>query len=824
MSVPETVVTLVERFHENRDSYRRAAYNEAQVRQEFINPLFEALGWDVSNRRGYAEPYKEVVHEASLRVEGVPRAPDYSFRIGGTRKFFVEAKKPAVDLKEGAAAAFQLRRYAWSANLPVSILTDFEEWAVYDTRIKPQKSDKPSRARISYLRFEDYPARWEELSSAFGREAVLKGSFDRFVQTAASKRGTSEVDTAFLAEIEGWRDVLARTMALRNPDLSGRALNAVVQRTIDRVVFLRISEDRGVEPYGQLRDAVAREDAYSGLLALYAHADRKYNSGLFHFRQEKGRAGEPDTLSMRLKVDSKALQSIVRGLYYPECPYEFSVLPSHILGSVYERFLGSVIRLTAGHRAVVEEKPEVRKAGGVYYTPRPIVRYIVEHAVAPLLGGRTPDDLKDLRIVDPACGSGSFLLEAYHYLLAWHHEWYTANRDRYRRKYRGRLREDALGRLWLSGEERKRILLAHIYGVDIDPQAVEVTKLSLLLSVLEGETAESLNAQMTLFASRALPDLGGNIKCGNALISDDFFSRAGQLDLIGDERLFEVNPFNWSREFPDVFGDGGFSAVIGNPPYVLIQDRFRDEEQLSYVRENFEVASYKVDTYHLFMERGFALTRPGGRCAMITPANFLTNNHLKVLREHLLKVGRPDHVLVLDGGVFEKVSVDNAIFVMEVGGALSPFPIRRARYDNGRLTPLGEYSVDPAAVLSDPHRLFTGSAGGELGGLWANLDASSLRLGGIAHVNFGKQLRDRRLFERDVITVFSLAEVPPDYVPCLTGQNVGRYHVRWGGLACLDDPIARRGGTWDRERHEANPKLLTRQIGRYPEFGLDTNG
>ena len=250
MPVPQEIVGLVGRFENNRESYRSGTYNETQLRREFVDPFFKILGWDVNNEKGYAEAYKDVIHEDSIKVGGLTKAPDYCFRIGGTRKFFVETKKPSVNLKDDISPAFQLRRYAWSAKLPLSILTDFEEFAVYDCRVKPDKSDKSSTARILYLTSAEYAQRWDEIFEIFSRDAVLKGSFDTYAESSKVKKGTASVDDAFLKEIESWRDTLARSLALRNPDLTQYDLNFTVQRTIDRIVFLRICEDRGIEKYG----------------------------------------------------------------------------------------------------------------------------------------------------------------------------------------------------------------------------------------------------------------------------------------------------------------------------------------------------------------------------------------------------------------------------------------------------------------------------------------------------------------------------------------------------------------------------------------------
>ncbi len=656
MAAPKEIVELVERFESNREAYKSGHYNETQVRREFVDPLFKALGWDIDNEQGFAEAYKDVIHEDAIKVGGTTRAPDYSFRIGGQRKFFLETKKPSVDIKEDIHPAFQLRRYAWTAKLPLSILTDFEEFSVYDCTIKPDKSDKPSKGRILYLTCRDYLEQWDEIEAIFSKNAILKGSFDKYAQDKRGKRGTAQVDSAFLEEIAGWREILARNIALRNPELDTRELNYAVQATVNRIVFLRICEDRGIERLMKMEDLLSGERVYPRLCELFRRADERYNSGIFHFEKESGREN-PDTLSLRLNIDDKPLKDIIRRLYYPDSPYEFSVLPAEILGQVYEQFLGKVIRLTDGHRAVVEDKPEVKKAGGVKYTPAYIVDYIVKNTLGPTLEGKTPSDATKISVLDPACGSGSFLIVAYQHLLDWHREWYVQNllpmlqsglrpssiQIRHMlpgiegaSKGRKKEREPELpvfqgrGGEWrLTTAERKRILLNNIYGVDIDRQAVEVTKLSLLLKVLEGENEETISKQLTLFSERALPDLSRNIKCGNSLIGWDILEENPSL---GQEEIERINPFDWRAEYPEVFGRGGFDVVIGNPPYV------RQEglgEFKGYFQKHFQVYQGTADLYAYFMERGVSLLQDEGIFSYIVANKWMRANYGLPLRRWL---------------------------------------------------------------------------------------------------------------------------------------------------------------------------------------------
>jgi predicted type IV restriction endonuclease len=789
MAAPKIILALIERFERNLEAYKSGSYNETQVRREFIDPFFEELGWDVNNKEGNAEAYKDVIHEDAVKVGGITKAPDYSFRIGGQRKFFVEAKKPSVNIKDAPAAAFQVRRYAWSAKLPLSIVTDFGELVVYDCRIKPDQNDKSDKARVKYYTYRQYAEKWDEIAAIFSKDAILKGSFDKYAESNKTKRGTAEVDSAFLAEIESWREMLARNIALRNT-LTVRELNDSVQRIIDRIIFLRIAEDRGIEDYGSLRGIGNGNNTFARLQELFYKADDRYNSGLFHFRHEKDEAEPPDKLTPDLQIDDKPLKDILKTLYYPDSPYEFAVLPANILGQVYEQFLGKVIRLSSDHRAVVEDKPEVKKAGGVFYTPTYIVEYIVKNTVGKLLEGKTSKKAESLRILDPACGSGSFLLGVYQYLLDWHLKWYVENDpEKWAKTKKPALYKGQGGARQMTTAERKRILLNNIYGVDIDSQAVEVTKLSLLLKVLEGETGETLNQQRKLFHERALPNLGGNIKCGNSLIGPDFYD-GKQMNLMDTEETQRVNVFDWQAEFPEIFKAGGFDAAIGNPPYIQSRSDMITEQDKNYLYQNYQTSEYQLNTYGLFIEKGFKLLREGGCLGYIIPNYWLSTRYDEKLRDFVFKQNAAAE-LVNVYKVFANATVDTVL--------LKGFRTRKPRYPKSFTI----RSID-RSLITIPERLNAVKEG-----MWSYTNDHCLlsdttpidvSFSDVMQLKGEKTLTDYFVFKKgmqpyevgkgeppqtremmDAKIYHSKGKIDECWQPLLTARNVKRYRLDWQG-------------------------------------------
>ena len=327
---------------------------------------------------------------------------------------------------------------------------------------------------------------------------------------------------------------------------------------------------------------------------------------------------------------------------------------------MYERFLGKTIRLKGTHTAIIEEKPEVKKAGGVYYTPQYIVDYIIKNTVGEKIKDKTPDDIAKIKICDPACGSGSFLVGAYQYLLNYHLDYYTKSENIDSSLKKENIFRTTSDSYKLTVEEKKHILQNSIFGVDIDSQAIEVTKLSLYLKLLEDEGGMEGN-MFSQSTGTLLPSLEDNIKCGNSLIGTDFYLNKN-IELDDSERI-KVNCFNWEREFATIFQNGGFDVVIGNPPYIFTRELMLDVQK-KYFYEKYINTQFKLNTYILFSEKAYNILSNKGCFGFIIPNNWLTLEYASEFRKFILENTGNIKILTSKDKVFD-ANVDISILVYE---------------------------------------------------------------------------------------------------------------------------------------------------------------
>jgi len=636
----------VDHFKNNEDRYKKSSYNETMVRNEFINKFFECLGWDVTNNRGVQDEFKDVEMEYSVKTHTGAKRPDYAFNMGGVVQFFVEAKKPSENISKSKRHATQLKRYAFNKKIPISILTDFEELAVYDCRRRPKDGESVRLGRKQYFRYEEYVEKFDVMWDLFSKESVSRGSLGRYIRI---DRGTELVNSAFLSDMKEWRKQLSREMFASNGWLTDDELNFCVQKVMDRVLFLRICEDRGIEESGQLKQKTKKPGIYKSLIDLFQASNDKYNSGLFNF--------DIDSVTTTIKIKDGVLKKIIEQLYPPTSPYDFSVLSIEILGQAYEEFLGQVIQITGNGTVIIKDKPEVKSAGGVFYTPSFVVSYIVKNTVRKSLEKKSPEQIAELKIIDPACGSGAFLVGAFSELLDYHLSYY---KKKYRVDEGGKKQQKNreiynVGERWyLTAEIKKRILLNNIYGLDRDSYAVEITKLSLLLKVLENESEEKIAKQLTLFHEKALPDLDNNILCGNTLVSYNI----RQKFQLSDKDIRDLRPFEWNdtgHKLGRIFEGGGFDMVIGNPPYIAV--RKLPKIQRKYFADTYDTPSKTYDIYYLFLEVGMKLLSKKGQMSFILPHKFFTGESGRELRCFMGRRGAVKEVIHFGTNqVFEKSS------------------------------------------------------------------------------------------------------------------------------------------------------------------------
>lgn len=659
MSAPEKLHELVEMFRRNEQRYNSSDYKEMELRSSFIDPFLELFDWHPRQESNVLAEWRDCIQEAT--VEGAKgearKRPDYECRIGQTPVMYVEVKTPHENIHVVPKPALQLRSYTHSNELPVGVLTNFAKLAVYDGRFQPKLGQGAEYGRILKLSYPEYVENWDLLYSVISKNAIISGSQQDFVHKQPTK-GIFPIGKAILAEIEGWREDLANSIAHAEQNqklkLNGDSLGFAVGRIIDRILFIRVSEAKGLEHEEPMRLITKGDGVYKRLLQLFHYADARYNSGLFHFKPEQGRE-DSDELALKLHVGDKVLRNIIDSLYSEDNLTDFSKVPVEILGQVYEQFLGKVITLPEPAKARIEDNPRGNRDTGVFYTPSYIVKYIVDQTLSPFTKGKTPKDIANLKILDPACGSGSFLLGAYDFLLTFYQDYYRANNPA---KHPAKVTWTHQDGYKLTLRARKEILLAHIFGVDIDFQAVEVTKLSLLLKVLDGETKYSIDSELKLL-ERALPDLWKNIKCGNSLLEKDWEDMGRE---VTDDELDKLKPFDWGKGFPAIMKQGGFDAVIGNPPYVrqeTLGQAFKD-----YAKKKFEVYNGIADLYTYFFERSHKLLKPEGRFGMICSNKWLRADYGKGLRAFMANQTTLEQIV--DFGelkVFENAATFPAIFI-----------------------------------------------------------------------------------------------------------------------------------------------------------------
>jgi type I restriction-modification system DNA methylase subunit len=590
------IQVLIKNYSEGIKTYQKNTYNETQLRNDFLDPFFELLGWDLRNNQGKPTNEREVLVEEGLKAgaEQNTKKPDYTFRLFAERKFFVEAKKPSVKVERNDSAAKQVRRYGYTAKLKISVLTNFEYLIIYDCTEKVEGTNTYNTWKIKQYHYTEYPEKLDELKKLLGKNSVYSGAFDEEWEELELNRDTVNVDNLFLQQINSWRLQLGKEFLRLKEDIEEEELNDLVQGYLNRILFLRVCEDRNIEEYQTLFNYATTED-FAALANKFEVADKRYNSRLF----------EQSWVDKILGDVESVFWEIIQALYYPESPYSFSVFSSDVLGSIYEIFLSDTL-IIKGKELILQAKPE-QVDRDIVTTPTNIIRDILRETLVKYCEDKPFGKIMEMRLADIACGSGAFLLESYQVLQ-------DILIDKFLVESPESLIPNGVHSFKLPFQIKRDLLLNCIYGIDKDYNAVEAAKFGLLLKLLEGENVASLGNDLPL-----LPSLDDNIEFGNSLLNTTITTK------LSEEELLEVNPYDFEE---------GFDVIVGNPPYMKSEDmKAFTPKELPLYKKHFDWAFKQFDKYFLFLEQSVKeLLNDNGYYGFIIPSKFTKVGAAKNMR------------------------------------------------------------------------------------------------------------------------------------------------------------------------------------------------
>lgn len=745
------IKNLVEKYREIESTGKLSAYNEAQTRNEFIEPMFEYLGWDMRNLRNK----REVITEESVSSGRV----DLSFQLQGMPVFFLEAKAIRINLDEWKWAE-QAINYSWNKSVSWAVLSDFEGVKIFNADLPPKNLASNLFLELKFDEFED---RFDDLW-LLSKESFQAQELNLRAEKWRKSDKRTQVGQKLFEDLMSWRNLLTKQISKQNA-VNLEDLNEGVQTILDRLIFIRTAEDRKIvspslEPLLKAKSA----NLYNDLKKLFVDFDKAFNSKLFSQHN-----------CDKWEIESKTLSKIVSGLYLEEngYKYDFSVITADVLGGMYEQYLSFVQneKIDSAHKSK-------RKAQGIYYTPKIIVDFLLDESLEKLIQRRTKG--QPLRILDPACGSGSFLIAAYDRLI----------------EAQNRVAQTSL-------YDSFEILQGSLYGVDIDEQAVEVAQLNLLLKALVEKTL--------------LPTLQQNLKHGNSLI----FGEPIELQDIFGAEVYDNKPFNYSKEMPSVFTNGGFDLVIGNPPYVFARGGSFENNVKEFYKDHYQVAQYQLNTYALFIERAFQLLKPGGYLAFIVPNTWLTIQTFSGLRKFLLENTSTLKIINIFDKVFSAANVDTCLLIAEKG---TGGDVVLGEITNGGVEEIGHFAK---LDFTAPEYMINIALQKDVEGMSIvkKISEKSKPLSDFCDVKTGLKAyqigkgKPKQTEKQKANRVFHSQEKLDDsYMKYLEGRDVKRYLLGWGGQwlkygKFLAEPRSMELFTGER--------ILVRQIPSKPPYSIN---
>lgn len=737
----EKVRNLIEKYE--KITSERKLINEANTKNWLIEPFFEALGWNMRSE------------EITMEERVSKGRADYAFRSEGVLKFFVEAKAVKEDLNDPKFAR-QTIEYGWNRGITWAILTDFEGLKVFNCEWNEKNVWRNVLFDLTYKQFlGEFDKIWLLSAESFKTDEIGK-----YADKIGKRIPRRKISDYLLSEFIDWRNKLLSNLKKNYSDYSENDRDEIVQTFLDRLIFIRNCEDRGYEEKrldASLRNYIFdKKDLNKSLKEVFRYYDENYDSKIFEFREID-----------KVNFDENLLRKILERLYKTEdenIAYDFSLIDADILGNLYEQYLSYISK----------------KSQGIYYTPTYIVEYIVKNTLGELLKNKKIN-LNNVKILDPACGSGSFLIKAFDYLVTL---------DKKRNGGIDQTKIDLTGASASYGR-KVEILKENIFGVDLDPKAVEIAQLNLLL-----KTAEK---------KHRLPTLQENIKIGNSLIDD--------------ENIAGNRAFKWEEEFKNIIKNGGFDVIIGNPPYVDIKQI--DPKVVRYFFDKYSTVKNRMNLYAVFIEKALNLLKNGGYFGFIIPNSILYNESYQKIRALLLDKVTLRKIIRLPDNVFQGVKVETVILIYQKKKETTMNPNCEVLIYPRELT-INVISKDNRAQIADfsqqtwknEDNIINISANTSLIKLFKKIEQETKPLADICDFSLGLTPYDKykghtkgQIEER---TFHSKTKKSATFKPLLSGENITRYGIFWDGKEYINY------GAWlgaPRElRFFTKPRILIRQI------------
>lgn len=616
---------FIRNFNEHRESLKDAS---EQTMRSWIDEFLLIFDWNCKDiNQVHQEKMLTKEEKEKLKSIGSTHTkPDYTLKNGKTRLNFLDAKDLQDNLRESKEIAFQARSYGWSAGLECSIVTNIEELVFYSCFKEPKQDDKPDLNRL-YYKIEDYLDKFDEIFTLLYRENIILGEQSKVVKESISNEKTEMIylDQSFAKLLSEFRVSLAENILKNNKALCGNRLNTIIQNIVNKILFIRICESRGLEEKNVLLNLLNENFWDNFRERSVEHYEIEYDGPIFN---------DLNYLN-EISLDNTAFIHFIKNLYEPS-PYKFDVIPVELFAEMYERFLSTEIFI---EKDVVKQKQKdfYIKQQGAISTPKFMVDFLLDQTFGDFNNIKTLDDLFELKILEPACGSGTFLLGILEILERKAVALFDEGKINVKQQKLFMIIDNMV---YPTVELRRKIITSCIYAIDMDYQAVEVAKMSLALKLVDNFSLPAFNNELGLNRKYLLEEIGKNIIHGNTLVGFDILERFEEINNEIDV-LNTIVPLDIKQELPYVFrrgkdNRGGFDYIVGNPPYVETKMYI---DGLPYCREYFKMAydldDEKADMSIYFIERCMSLLKEKGKLAFLCQRRFFKTQYGEKTRKYM---------------------------------------------------------------------------------------------------------------------------------------------------------------------------------------------